>query len=101
MTAVYILFAVFVFLSAVDAVTTVVAIRDRNSVYEQNVLLAWLFDRIGLLPGLVLTKGIGIAAVGTVSFMYDTSLVTVAFLVALVLFYLGAGINNIFVLRGW
>ena len=56
------LFVLFVVLSAADGYTTWKALQ-RNGTKEANPVMAWLFDRFGVVPSLVVVKGAAIIVV--------------------------------------
>ena len=53
----YILLAIFIALQAGDFYTTYTILKTGKG-HEANPLLAWVFDRIGYVLGLVLFKGL-------------------------------------------
>lgn len=56
------LFTLFALLSVLDGVTTYQALH-RTGTRESNPLMAFLFERIGIIPALAATKSAAIAAV--------------------------------------
>ena len=57
----YILFAIFVVLQCGDAWTTIQCLKSGKG-HEANVLMAWLFSKIGMVQALMITK-VGICGV--------------------------------------
>ena len=56
----YILLVIFIILQCLDLYTTYTIIKTGKG-YEANPFLAWIFDRIGYVAGLLIFKGIAIA----------------------------------------
>lgn len=56
----YILLVIFIILQLADLYTTYTIIKTGKG-YEANPLLAWIFDRIGYVYGLLIFKGLAIA----------------------------------------
>lgn len=52
-----VLLAVLLVLQVVDAFTTIYALKDANA-SEMNPRMRWLFDRTGVLPGMLLMKAL-------------------------------------------
>jgi uncharacterized protein YacL len=71
----YILLGIFAALQIGDAWTTIKALSNKKGV-EANPILAWLFDKIGLVTGLVLIKVVAIGAIGYLIYSTPPTLVT-------------------------
>jgi hypothetical protein len=56
----YILLIIFIILQLADLYTTYTIINTGKG-YEANPFLAWIFDRIGYVAGLLIFKGLAIA----------------------------------------
>jgi hypothetical protein len=54
------LFTLFALLQCIDLYTTYTIIKTGKG-YEANPFLAWIFDRIGYVAGLLIFKGLAIA----------------------------------------
>lgn len=54
------LLALFTLMQIADGVTTYIGIK--RGAYEQNPAVAWLMDRLGLVPGLAIAKGLAVIA---------------------------------------
>lgn len=76
-----ILFVVFVLLQLADLYTTYTIINTGKG-YEANPFLAWIFDRIGYVAGLLIFKGIAIA-IGLYTVQYWNSFYLFVPLIAL------------------
>lgn len=57
----YILFAIFVILQSLDFLTTYNVIKSGKG-HEGNAVMAWLFDKIGIIGGFALAKSLAIIA---------------------------------------
>ena len=71
----YILLAVFIALQIGDAWTTMKALNKKKGV-EANPILAWLFDKVGLVTGLVFVKFVAIVAMIYLVYSSPADLVT-------------------------
>lgn len=56
-----VLFLLLIILVTIDAVTTI-KILSKGGV-EKNLLMKWLFDRLGVIPTMVVMKGGGLAII--------------------------------------
>jgi len=56
----YILLVIFIILQCADLYTTYTIIKTGKG-YEANPFLAWIFDKIGYVVGLLIFKGLAIA----------------------------------------
>lgn len=88
MTPLYLLIA----LQVADIVTTIIALRGKAT--ESNPVLKKLMDAIGVVPALLLMKGVAIAF-----FLYVQNAVPVGILWVLCAFYIWVIVNNVKVIR--
>ena len=89
---VVILVAVFAALQLADGVSTHVLLARGHR--EANPVMAWLMDRIGVLPALLLAKGASIGVALWSASLYDAQHVLPA-LVFLCTFYVYVVYNNV------
>lgn len=86
-----ILFAMLCALSLADCWTTYIALKSGKG-RELNKVLAWLMDKIGMVPALVLIKGIFL----TVVYLYCMNFIALGIVIAMYVAVVG---NNLIILR--
>jgi len=102
-TVIVVLFAVFVGLQVVDTVTTYKVITSGKGV-EKNKIMAWLFEKFGVLPSLIIFKLIVIALFAGCSIYLPQIYSPMEIIWAVVLglmdcFYGWIAVNNVKVLK--
>lgn len=65
----YILLAIFTVLQIADIVTTIKVLKrpDRK---EGNKIMAWLMDKIGIVPTLIIPKTLAVLILGYAAYLY-------------------------------
>ena len=102
-TVIVVLFAVFVGLQVVDTITTYKALSSGIGV-EKNKIMAWLFEKFGVLPSLIIFKLIAVAlvvgcCVYLPQFYQPMEIIWPVILGLLDAFYLWVAVNNVKVLK--
>ena len=102
-TVIVVLFAVFVGLQVVDTITTYKALSSGIGV-EKNKIMAWLFEKFGVLPSLIIFKLIVIAlmagcCVYLPQIYQPMEIICPVILGLLDAFYLWVAVNNVKVLK--
>jgi len=102
-TVIVVLFAVFVGLQVVDTITTYKALSSGIGV-EKNKIMAWLFEKFGVLPSLIIFKLIVIALFAGCSIYLPQIYSPMEIIWAVVLglldcFYGWIAVNNVKVLK--
>lgn len=93
MSQINMLVLAIVALQAADAATTYLVVR-RGKGFEANVILAYLFTRLGMIPTLLLVKGIFIAVL-----IWGAPQIPLPILVLMFVCYFWVIVNNINVLK--
>ena len=90
----WILFGILVILQIVDGWSTWKALTASSGVTEANRMIAWLMEKIGLVPALILIKLIFIGSL-VPAIAYAPAEIIIFPLAALTAFYVWVVINNI------
>lgn len=88
MDLIKLLFVLFVLLQVADAVTTTIGLDKGGR--EANPVLRWLFDKIGLAPAFMITKGVVI-----VLFWHYAEAIPLAIWLAMIALYSWIVYNNL------
>jgi len=102
-TVIVVLFAVFVGLQVVDTITTYKALSSGIGV-EKNKIMAWLFEKFGVLPSLIVFKVLVIAIIAGCTIYLPQIYSPMEIIWAVILglldaFYLWVAVNNVKVLK--